>query len=73
MIAMLVTGLLVAIIAGIFLRNALHALLLIGLVLGVFFISCYAFDVSPRVILVDGVHAARHEYRAHRREIKAWL
>jgi hypothetical protein len=73
MIPLLVTGLLVAIIAGIFLRSALSALMLVGLVLGVFVLSCYAFDVSPRVILVDGIHAANHEYRVHRREIREWL
>jgi excisionase family DNA binding protein len=77
MIPMFVTALLVAVIAGIFLRSALHALLLVGLVIGVFFVSCYAFNISPRVILVEGVHAMRHEARsvvhAHKREIREWL
>jgi hypothetical protein len=73
MISMLATALVVALIAGIFLRSAFHALLLVGLVLGVFALSCYAFRADPRVILFDGVHAARHEYRTHRREIHKWI
>ena len=77
MIPVFVTALLVAVIAGIFLRSALHALLLVALVLGVFFISCYAFDISPRVFLVEGVHAMKHEARSvvyvHQREIRNLL
>ena len=78
MTAMLVTAILAAVIAGIFLKNALHALLLIGLVLGIFFVGCYALDVSPRAMLTEGVQQAHHEYRAlrvptHRREIRDLL
>lgn len=78
MTSMLITFLVAAVIVGIFLRSALHALGLVALVLGLFFISCYAFDVSPRAILSDGVREAHHEYRAlhvpaHKREIREWL
>jgi len=60
MIPLLVTCLLFAIIAGIFLKNALSSLLLVALVLGVFFISCYAFDISWRVLLVETNTAVQH-------------
>lgn len=74
MISMLAVALVVALIAGIFLRSALHALFLIGLVLGSFALCCYAFRASPRAVLFDGVHTAqamsRHEYRTHRREVR---
>jgi len=80
MISMLATALVVALIAGIFLRSAAHAILLMGLVIGAFLLSCYAFDVSPRVLLHDTVgmahdveHEARREYRAHRNQIKELL
>lgn len=73
MISMLATALVVALIAGIFLRSAFHALMLIGLVIGAFWLCCYAFRADPQVILFDGVHAAKHEYSTHRREIHKWI
>ena len=73
MIPMLVTLLLGAVIVGIFLKNALSSLVLVALVLGVFFISCYAFGLNPRVFLTEGVHAARYEYRVNKREIDRCL
>jgi hypothetical protein len=73
MIATFVTCLLFALIAGIFLRSAIHALLLVAFVCGVFILSCYACRVSPRAVLTDGTHGLRHEYKVHRREIKELL
>lgn len=73
MITTFVVCLLGAIIAGIFLRSAIHALLLVCFVLGVFVLSCYAFRISPRAVLSDGTHHVQHAYRAHRREINELL
>jgi hypothetical protein len=73
MITTFVVCLLFALIAGIFFRSAIHALLLVCFVLGVFVLSCYAFRVSPRAVLSDGSHGIRHEYRTHKREIKEWM
>ncbi len=72
----LAAALVIAVIAGIFLRSIIHAALLVGIVVFAFLLSCYAFDISPRVLLFDAndaVHAveheARHEYRLRRQEI----
>ena len=73
MIPMLVTLLLGAVVVGIFLKNALSSLVLVALVLGVFFVSCYAFGLNPRVFLTEGVHATQHEYHMHKREIDRCL
>jgi hypothetical protein len=70
MIATFVTCLLFAVIAGIFLRSAIHAFLLVAFVCGVFVLSCYACRVSPRAVLSDGSRGARHELKLHRREIE---
>lgn len=48
MITTFVTCLLFAVIAGIFFKNAIHALLLVVFVLGVFVLSCYACRIWPR-------------------------
>jgi hypothetical protein len=76
----LAVAIVLAVIVGIFLRSVFHALGLIGLVTGFYLLTCYAFDISPRALLNDTVHAARsvshearHEYRAHRSEIEEWL
>lgn len=73
MIPMLIVFVLAAVIAGILLRSALSAVLLIGLVAGIYVLSCYAFDASPRALLSEGVHQTKHVYRAHQREIRQWL
>ena len=73
MITTFVVCLLFAVITGIFLRSAIHALLLVCFVLGVFVLSCYAFRVSPRAVLSDGTHGIRHEYRVHKHELREYL
>ena len=73
MITTFTVCLLIAVIAGIFLRSMLHAFLLIAFVLGVFVLSCYAFRVSPRAVLSDGSRGARHELKMHRHELRELL
>lgn len=80
MITTLAFILVLAVLAGIFLRSALHALALVAFVLGIFMLSCYAFRIDPRAALSDtaagvsgAAHAARHGYRAHRRELRELL
>jgi hypothetical protein len=73
MIATFAVCLLIAVVAGIFLRSIIHAFLLVAFVCGVFVFSCWVFRVSPRAILSDGTRGARHEYKVHRHEIKELL
>lgn len=77
MMPMLVIFVLAALIVGVILRSVLHAALLVGLIAGLYVLCCYAFDASPRALLSQGVHQAKHEYRTrvqpHERKIREWL
>lgn len=73
MIPTLVLCVLLAVVAGIMLRSAIRAVLLIGLVLGIFFVSCYACDVSPSAVLSEGATNAHELYKKHRYVEFAWL
>lgn len=66
MISLIVLVSLALIIAVIILKHALQAVLLIGIVACAFTLGCYAFDADPQVVLGQGVHIAKHEYRTWR-------
>ena len=68
--------LVLAVLAGIFLRSAIHALALVAFVIGIFMLSCYAFRIDPRAALSDtaaGVSGAAHVARHTRRELRRYL